>query len=132
MKSKLAKEGVKYIIFGILTTIINIGIFGLLKFLGVQYILNNIIAFLVSVAFAFITNKLYVFNSKSLDKKLLLEEAVKFMASRVGTFLLETGIMLVLVELFKINEFTSKCTVAVIVFIGNYILSKFMVFRKVN
>lgn len=128
-KNRLDNEGFKYIFFGVLTTLINIVMYGILSFLDVQYIINTIISFLVSITFAYITNKLYVFNSNNWEKAILVQEILKFMTSRLGMFIIEIGVMLTLVEFFTINDFISKGIVNIIVIIGNYMLSKFVVFK---
>lgn len=130
IKNKLKNEGAMYIVFGVLTTLINIAVYAALNFFGVQYVINNTISFLVSVTFAFITNKIYVFGSKSWEKRFLFQQISKFMASRLGMFVVEIGLMLLLVELFLVNDFVSKCIVNVVVIIGNYILSKLVVFKN--
>ena len=92
MKDKI-KELVKkykfiilYGIFGVLTTVINIGVYGLLySVLGVSNVLSNVVAWIVSVLFAFITNKLWVFESKSFDFNLLIKELGSFTACRLAT-----------------------------------------------
>ena len=72
------KEIIKYLIFGILTTLVNILCFYILDKLNIDIYINNTISWIVSVIFAFITNKLYVFESKSLDIKTIFKEGTSF------------------------------------------------------
>lgn len=129
MISLLNSEGIKYIIFGVLTTIINIISYFILNILGIHYVVSNTIAFILSITFAFITNKLYVFSSHKWDSKVVLKESSAFLASRLATFIIDTVLMILLVQALKINDFISKCIVNIIIIILNYILSKFIVFK---
>ena len=83
-----------YGIFGVLTTIINIVTYGVFySVLGVSNVISNIIAWVLSVLFAFITNKLWVFESKSFDFKLFMKELGCFTVCRLITGALDLGIM---------------------------------------
>lgn len=130
MKKLLNSEGVKYIIFGVLTTFINISSYLLLNKVGIQYVISNIIAFILSIIFAFITNKIYVFNSKNWEVRIIIREGITFVGSRLVSFLIDTVTLILLVESIGMNDFIAKCIVNVIVIIINYILSKLVVFRK--
>ncbi len=137
MKDKI-KELVKkykfiilYGIFGVLTTVINIGVYGLLySVLGVSNVLSNVVAWIVSVLFAFITNKLWVFESKSFDFNLLIKELGSFTACRLATGVLDLGIMFVGVDLLKGPAIVLKIVSNIIVIILNYVMSKIFVFKK--
>ena len=137
MKDKI-KELVKkynfiilYGIFGDLTTVINIGVYGLLySVLGVSNVLSNVVAWIVSVLFAFITNKLWVFESKSFDFNLLIKELGSFTACRLATGVLDLGIMFVGVDLLKGPAIVLKIVSNIIVIILNYVMSKIFVFKK--
>lgn len=130
MKKLLNSEGVKYIIFGVLTTFINISSYLLLNKVGIQYVISNIIAFILSIIFAFITNKIYVFNSKAWEVRIVIREGIAFLGSRFVSFLIDTVTLILLVETIGMNDFIAKCIVNVIVIIINYILSKLFVFRN--
>ena len=120
-----------YGIFGILTTVINIGVDGLLySFLGISNVISNVVAWIASVLFAFITNKLWVFESKSFDFKLLIKELGSFTACRVATGVLDLGIMFVGVDLLKGPAIILKIASNIIVIILNYVMSKIFVFKK--
>ena len=130
---KTKKEIITYIIFGALTTLINLLVYYLLtntildpkNDLLMQ--LANTIAWIISVLFAYITNKLYVFNSKT---KQILKELLSFISSRILTLLIEIFLMYILVTRLKQNDQIIKLLVTIIVIILNYILSKIYVFKQ--
>ncbi|MBW6410270.1 GtrA family protein [Clostridium weizhouense] len=126
----LNSEGIKYIIFGVLTTLINIISYLFLNKLGIQYVISNTIAFILSILFAFITNKIYVFKSRTWNFKLITREIIAFLGSRLATFIVDTVLLMLLVEIMIMNDFIAKCIVNIIVIILNYVLSKFIVFKK--
>jgi putative flippase GtrA len=127
-------------VFGILTTAVNYLVFLLLgTVLEINLWVTNAIAWIVSVIFAFITNKLFVFESKSTEKKKVLKESAMFFLARVFSLALEYGILLALIPLFKIlltdtngktSENTVKLIAQVLVIIANYFFSKFIIFSK--
>ena len=120
-----------YGIFGVLTTVINIAVYGMFySVLDVSNVISNIIAWVISVLFAFITNKLWVFESKSFDIKLFMKELGSFTLCRVTTGVLDLGIMFVGVDLLKGPAMILKVVSDVIVIILNYIMSKLFVFTK--
>ena len=123
----LKKETFLYLFFGGLTTLINIIIYKSLVFFNIDYIVANIIAWIISVIFAFITNKYYVFNKKNTN---LIKEFIKFISSRLGTGLLDLFFMFLTVSIFNFDDFIMKILSNIIVIILNYILSKFIVFKK--
>lgn len=123
----LKKETFLYLFFGGLTTLINIIIYKSLVFLNIDYIIANIIAWIISVIFAFITNKYYVFNKKNTN---LIKEFIKFISSRLSTGLLDLFFMFLTVSIFNFDDFIMKILSNIIVIILNYILSKFIVFKN--
>lgn len=143
VKSKY-KEIINYLIFGVLTTVVNFICFYVLElFLPVGYLINNGIAWFLSVAFAYFTNKLFVFDSKSFGAKILIKEILEFFGARVFSFAVEEAGLFLLVDLlaFKSLEYTvlgfnvtgeliAKVILAVIVVIMNYFFSKFIIFKN--
>ncbi len=125
------KETITYIIFGVLTTAVNYGVYYLFyRFTGIDPIFYNAIAWIAAVVFAFITNKLFVFESKSFKSDILLPEIASFFAARILSLLVETGLLALAIKVFGLNELFSKIVIAVIVVILNYFASKFLIFRK--
>ena len=120
-----------YGIFGVLTTVINIVSYSLLfEVFGISNVVSNIIAWILSVLFAFITNKLWVFDSKSLEFKLFLKELGNFTVCRLATGVLDLGIMFVGVDLLNGPAIILKVISNIIVIILNYVMSKLFVFKK--
>lgn len=130
IKKILTKEVILYVVFGILTTLINIGSFYLLtKFLHWNDNLSNIIAITLAVLFAYITNKDLVFHSKAENFKEKLNEFIKFIAGRAFTMVLEFVGCAILFET-AVPEMISKLFVTVIIVIMNFFISKFFAFKS--
>ena len=127
------KEIINYLIFGVLTTLISLATYYALTFTvlnadkALELQIANIVSWIVSVTFAYFTNRSFVFASK---QKLSLKEAFSFYMSRVSTLLLDMGLMYLLVTVLSFNDKLVKIIVQVIVIVLNYVLSKFIVFKK--
>ena len=120
-----------YLIFGVLTTFVNIVVYYILfNHVLLSNILSNGIAWVAAVIFAFITNKIWVFKSKSLEIEQVIKELIAFFSARLSTGLLDMAIMYVGVDLLKVNSIYSKIISGVVVVILNYIFSKLFIFRK--
>ncbi len=124
------KEIIWYGFFGVLTTLVNIISFYFLDKTGMNVYLNNFIAWFLSVLFAFITNKLYVFNSKSLDKKVVIKEICSFFFFRILSLGIDMAGMYICISLLNIGKMISKIIMNVIVIVANYIFSKIFIFKK--
>ena len=129
---KKYREIIMYLIFGVLTTVVSLVVY----FVCTKTVLSaedafqlqaaNVISWFVSVMFAFVTNRLFVFESKG---RWTLE-MFKFYSSRVSTLLLDMLLMFVLVTLIGVNDMVSKVVVRVVVIVANYVLSKLLVFKE--
>ena len=139
------KEQIVYIFFGALTTAVNLIVFHLFdKLLGKDdYLISNIVAWFASVAFAYVTNKIWVFESRNWGKKALLKEILSFVSARIFSFIVEEFGLYLLVDCLSMRDYSlsvlgfdvygsmiAKVVLAVVVVILNYIFSKFVVFRK--
>ena len=139
------KELIVYVIFGGLTTVVNLVVFTLsgMALGDERYLVSNVIAWFAAVIFAYITNKLWVFESKSWSIKVLLKEIPSFFAARVLSFLIEEFGLYVFVDFLSFNEISlkilsfeiggeliAKVILAVIVVILNYVFSKLVIFKK--
>ena len=125
---KKYKMPILYLIFGGLTTLINIvAYFVCYNLLEISNVTSNIIAWVVAVFFAFVTNKVYVFESKS---KSILYELSTFLACRLGTGVLDLGIMYFTVDILKWNALLMKIISNVIVIVLNFVFSKMIIFKK--
>ena len=125
------KEPLLYIVFGAATTGVNYGVYFLFtRIFQIHYLPANILAWLAAVLFAFLTNKLFVFHSKSWHPDTVFPELWKFTAARVFSGLLETGILWLCVDLMHLNDGVIKLLAGVIVVLLNYVFSKCFIFRK--
>ena len=120
-----------YLFFGVLTTAVNYLIYlPCYNLLHLSATVSNVIAWVVAVAFAYLTNKPWVFKSHDWSRKTVIPELTKFVGCRVGSGALETGIIFLTVDLFCWNGNVMKLITSVLVVILNYIGSKLLVFRK--
>ena len=139
------RELIFYFIFGALTTLVNFAAFWIFtRLLGEElYLVNNAIAWVAGVVFAFVTNKLFVFDSKSWEPKTAIKELAEFFGARLFSFGVEEGGMWLFISAlgfgeknFSIFEFSIsgqiivKLILAVIVVVLNYFFSKFIIFKK--
>lgn len=122
-----------YTFFGVIGTVVNIIIFVVLtKCFYVQYLISNLIAWIFSIVFAFVTNKIWVFKSKSWFFPLWFKEFVLFIVARVTTLIFDMGYMYVAISILYWNETVSKLIANIIIVVVNYVLSKILIFRKVG
>lgn len=153
----VTKEFITYVLFGVLTTILNFAVFFVFHeyflFIGWEgtlhsilpdneffrqlfegddpcYLDANTIAWVAGVIFAFVTNKLWVFESKSWKPSIALKEFFSFTGARIFSFVIETIMIFVLVTLMSVDEMLSKVIIGVVVIILNYIFSKLFIFKK--
>ncbi len=137
-KKLVNKETVTYVIFGVLTTLVN-----LVVFKGRYYLFTNTIAWIAAVAFAYVTNKLFVFESKSWKFDVIKKEIPSFLGARIASYFVEQAGLWFFVEILSFDEkvfdfiivklsgkITAKLIIGVIVVIINYVLSKFLIFAK--
>lgn len=142
---KNRKEIINYIIFGVLTTVVNFIVYWLFNriFGKNYYLLSNVIAWIAAVAFAYVTNKIWVFESKVTQPKALAKEIVEFFIARLFSLGVEEAGLLIFVDLLKFKnlsfelftfnitgELIAKIILAVVVVVLNYIFSKFIIFKK--
>ena len=129
IRALLAKyrEQAAYLVVGCMTTVINYVIFAILTAAGVHYIAGNVAAWVVAVAFAYFANGRWVYRSTS---RRGVGEAASFVASRLFSLGLEMAIMWFFVDTMHFNHLIVKLAANVVVVIVNYVLSKFIIFRK--
>lgn len=127
------KEIIMYLIFGVLTTVVSLVTYYALTLTilnpekAIQLQLANIISWIVSVSFAYVTNRKFVFESKSED---IVKEATSFVGGRVLTLLLDMAIMFIFVTLLHLNDKIFKIVSQVLVIVTNYVISKLFVFKE--
>lgn len=133
MKPKLnnlrgnVRETILYLVFGALTTVISIVLYWFFtRIVQVGYYVANVLSWFGAVTFAYITNKQIVFS----DKGNLVKKAFAFYLSRLFSLAVESGVMYLMIECLSVNDLITKIVVQVIVIVLNYIVSKFMIFKK--
>lgn len=120
-----------YLFFGVLTTIVNYIVYlPLYNLLDFSATVSNCIAWVAAVAFAYLTNKPFVFKSHDWSLKTVIPELAKFVGCRVGSGLAETVIILLTVDICNLNGNVMKLITSVLVVVLNYFGSKLLVFRK--
>jgi len=130
------QEMLKYLLVGGVTTFVNWSVYALTVEIARQSIIfGNTVSWAVAASFAFIVNKIWVFNSRSWKKTVLVIEAGSFFGTRFVSSIIEIAGVPLLISLgldyplFGVKGFTAKVSVGIIVTILNYIFSKFFVFR---
>ncbi len=124
---KFDRELVLYVLFGAFTFFVNIAVYFLFEdVLGVNYLISNIVAWFFSVLFAYITNRIWVFESKSPN---ILKEMALFFGGRIFSGVVDTALMYLFIDVMMIGNTISKIVVQIIVIVLNYIFSKLIVFK---
>lgn len=128
------KEIINYLIFGGLATIVNFVSYCIFaRAIGIDEVISSGLSWLCAVIFAYITNKLFVFDSKTETKKELAKECVSFFLARIlSGILCDVGTFALMVRVFNINDIFSKIVTQVMVVIVNYVFSKFFIFKNKN
>ena len=128
------KEIINYLVFGGLATVVNfVTYFIVARLIGIDEVLSSGISWFFSVLFAYITNKLFVFESKTDGiKAILIEMGSFFLARIVSGILCDVGTFALMVKVFNINDLFAKVVTQVMVVIVNYVFSKLIIFRKKN
>lgn len=130
MSSSL-RQIVAYVFFGVLTTLVNIGVYYVCAHpLGIGTSISTIVSWLISVAFAYVTNKLWVFGSTSWRWCLLLREVTSFYVCRLLTGVLDLGVMIITVDVLHWNDLLMKFLSNVLVVILNFVASRVLIFKK--
>ena len=128
---KKHKEGLLYLFFGAVTTLVSFAVFWIFEdLLGWNELIANLLSWVISVAVAFVTNRIWVFNAPTTGFSAFALQVVTFYTSRVATFLIEEAILLIFVTWLGLLAMPVKIAASVIVVILNYVFSKLFVFRK--
>ena len=137
MKEKIRKlflryyDLIMYLVFGVMTTAVNYLVYlPCYNLFGLSASVSNMISWVVSVAFAFLTNKPFVFRSHDWSAKVVWPELAKFVGCRVGSGVMETVILFVTVDTLRWNGNIWKLVTSVLVVVVNYVGSKLLVFRN--
>ena len=128
---KKYKAPILYLFFGGVTTVINIAVYDLLYYVvGASNDLSNVISWIITVTVAYITNKLWVFESRGTGTKTLLREITSFFGCRAATGVMDFAIMHIGVDILAYPAFLLKVISNIIVIILNYVASKLIIFKK--
>lgn len=120
-----------YLVFGVCTTLVNIVSYWMLRnTASFSVSVSTVIAWVLSVLFAYVTNRKWVFESKASSAAEIAREMVSFFAARISTGILDWAIMLIFAEKLKLMEMAVKIASNVIVIILNYVLSRWLVFKE--
>lgn len=128
---KKYKSVLLYLFFGVLTTAVSIVSFFLIGTVaGVNLHIANTASWVLAVTFAFITNRIWVFDAKCESKKEFFIQARDFYGGRLATYFVEELIFIVFVNLLAFNQDIVKIVAQFVILVLNYVVSKFFVFRK--
>ncbi|GAA0221418.1 GtrA family protein [Metaclostridioides mangenotii] len=127
------KEVLMYLFFGVLTTIVSVVSFYISsEILAIHYLISNVISWIFAVGFAYVTNRIWVFESKTKEIKTILKEIFTFVNCRLLSGIIDMITMFILIDIFIIDNMYAKIFTQVIVVILNYIFSKLIVFKDNN
>ena len=124
---KLDRELVLYVVFGTFTFLVNVVTYFLFQsVMGINYLVSNVLAWFFSVLFAYITNRTWVFESKSPE---ILKEMSLFFGGRIFSGVVDTALMYLFIDVLVLGNTFSKIVVQIIVIVLNYVFSKLIVFK---
>ena len=125
------KSLISYGIFGVLTTVVNIMAYNLCYYkFEISNTFSNVIAWIQAVSFAYFTNKIWVFESKSWRWRIIKKEIAAFVSCRLATGILDLIIMYVCVDIMGMQAMIMKFASNVLVVILNYVFSKLIIFKR--
>lgn len=131
IKKFCTKEVILYVIFGVLTTLVNIVSFYILtNFIHLEENLSNVIAIILCILFAYFTNRKLVFNSTASTSKEKFAEFSRFILGRVFTMVVEIIGFFLMFNIAHMHELVSKVLISILVIILNFFISKFFAFNK--
>jgi len=130
-RASRAREFILYLLFGVLTTLVNILSYALLaKGLALDYKPATAMAWALSVLFAYVTNKRYVFQSPATALPAVLKELGSFVVFRLASLGLDMITMVISIEILRLHDLVAKIIANSLVIAFNYLASKFVIFRK--
>lgn len=128
--NKQQREVLMYLVFGVLTTVVNFIVYYGLIYAGVPYLPSNALAIVAAILFAYLTNKIFVFKSKDLKRRENIAEFLRFITARLASGLIDMVVLFTLVEWMGVTESKAKLVGQVLVVIINYVFSKWFIFQK--
>lgn len=136
--SLINHEIVSYVFFGLLTTVVSMGSFYIFnQLLGTElflkdknYLAANVLSWIAAVLFAFVTNKIFVFSSRSWKAAVVWKEFAGFVSARLFSLLVDMGLMYLFISIMGMHEMLAKFIVQIVIVIINYVFSKLFIFQK--
>ncbi|MGO3913805.1 GtrA family protein [Enterococcus viikkiensis] len=133
LETKRLWEVFVYLFFGGLATVVNIVTFAFAyQIFHFNWPISNAISWICSVLFAFVTNKLWVFQSKTVGFKALTWEFSKFLFARILSFGMDMACMYLFIDMLHTGNLVAKLITQIVVVVANYIFSKVFIFKKVE
>ena len=130
LKKYINKETINYLIFGVLTTLVDFVTYFFLTKASVNYLKANVLSWIAAFLFAFITNKIIVFNSKSFEFSKIIHEFFGFLTARLSSLLFSLVFIYISVTVLHSNDYIAKVLSCIFVVIINYVFSKFLIFNE--
>lgn len=127
---KKHKEVLLYLLFGGLTTVVSLATFALFLALGIGELVGNVLSWIAAVLFAYATNRTWVFTARADTARGILREMTAFFGGRAATLLMEEAMIYVFITRMGLPPMAIKLAAQILVILLNYVISKFLVFRK--
>ena len=128
---KKYKSILLYLIFGVLTTLVNVVSYWLCSHIcSLSTMVSTIIAWILAVLFAYVTNRKWVFESEAATKQEIIKECLAFFSARLATGVVDWLCMFVCVDILQLNDIIIKLAANILVIILNYVASKLIIFKK--
>ena len=128
---KKQSELISYAIFGVATTVVSMVVYGVCNSaFEMHYLISNIISWVIAVAFAYITNKMFVFKTRGMGFAQLKREITLFVSARLASLGIEELGLFILIGLIGWGEILAKLVMQVVVIVLNYTFSKLVIFKK--
>ncbi len=125
------KDVIPYLFFGVCTTLVNVITYWVCAHpLGINTMVSTIVAWILAVLFAYVTNRKWVFHSEAKTKKEIVKEMVSFFGCRLATGVVDWGCMFVFVQILRWNDVIIKFVANLLVIILNYVASKLVIFKN--
>lgn len=128
---KAHKEVLLYLLFGGLAFVVSIATYAFFNVtVGINELVANILSWIITVAFAFLTNRVWVFNAPTKNAAEFIRQMISFFGGRVITLVIEEIILLVFITLLRFASMPVKIVAQIVVIVLNYVISKVLVFKK--
>lgn len=125
-----SREGLLYLFFGGLTTLVSILLFWLFTALGLDVLIANVFSWILSVLFAYVTNARWVFEARQQGAAEKLRLLLRFYAGRLATLGVEEGLLWLFIKRLALPAMPVKIAAQIVVIVLNYVISKLLVFTK--